>query len=67
MEKVMAHRGNDVVDTASGHIRLKQILRKFNSSADPRQERIHVENVHPDGRIFKGKYTTRSSRTFRDL
>ena len=56
MEKVMVHRGNDVVDTASNHIKLKQILRKFNSSADPQQERVHVESVHPDGKIFKGKY-----------
>lgn len=56
MEKLMVHRGNNVVDTASNHVKLKHIIRKFNSSADPVQERIHVENNHPDGKIFKGKY-----------
>lgn len=56
MDKVLIHRSSNVVDTGSQHIALKQIFRKFNSSADPHQERIHVENVHSDGRVFKGKH-----------
>ena len=51
----MINRSSDVVDTATNNIALKHIFRKFNTSAEPMQERVHVENVHPDGKQFKGK------------
>ena len=49
----MIDRTSNVVETATNNITLKQMFRKFNTSADPAQERIHVENKHPEGRIFK--------------
>ena len=50
MDKVLIHRNNNVVDTSTGNVALKQVFKRFTSSADTGAERIHVENVHPEGR-----------------
>lgn len=53
MDKVLINRSNNVVDTGSGNIGLKQVLKRFTSSADTTQNRIHVENQHLEGRFQK--------------
>jgi len=55
MDKVLIHRSNNVVDTSTGNVALKHVFKRFTSSADVGQERIHVENMHLEGRAQKGK------------
>ena len=56
MEKLLIHRSNNVVHTSTENVALKKhLLKPFISSSDVEQERIHVENIHLDGRGQKGK------------
>ena len=56
MDKLLIQRSNNVVDTATDNVALKNMFRRFTSSADMTKERVHVENEHPLGRIVKGKH-----------
>ena len=56
MEKLLIARCNDVAETANNYRKLRSLHARHFSSSDPHYARIHIENLNPNGRIFKGKY-----------
>ena len=55
MQKLLEYRTADVEETALNYKNIKEICNKFNTGAEPNQERIHLENKYPNNRIPRGK------------
>ena len=56
-DKLLITRSSDVKSTFNNNKKIKSVFNKFESSSDPKKQRIHVENVNPNGRTLRGKYS----------
>ena len=60
MENLLVSRNLDPAETNEDHSKMKAFHARFQSTADAKMEKIHVENVNMNGRKYKGKYSARN-------